>query len=466
MEFLCSLYDADGLHQSRMVLHGCKRRSEHIMVSERRGDNVIDEQQCINTKASTNTQFFPLLELPVHIICDIISRLPLMNIFQCRCVCKMLLKLLKDPYFSKIHLARAPTLTTNLILEENMGKWGALHFFTCDLSESTLSSCSSDNQNIHCYFSRGLPALSKLNAEFSFRTQRLTLIGSCNGLLCLYFDSPSKPFYGICNPILGECIKLPRLPASTPLFTYAKHSGFGYCPRMKQYKVVSFMYLTSADPLNSIDSKIMVAEVHTLGSDSWRRIENAPRPKRNSFDPFLNGALHWITTSSRPSELISSLDLEREMFKFVPPPAHFDVSYVNKVSWINVGVLRGCLCICYIYEDSDFEVWVMREYGVKQSWIKEFSIDMKFYCKLQVEDLHRPIKLFSNGDLWFISSFDSLVSYSPQKGTFRELRSMGPWKTEVTAHDLSFISLKDVAGERSSKVLNLRIGRRRFILGI
>ncbi|KAL0454525.1 UNVERIFIED_CONTAM: F-box protein [Sesamum latifolium] len=413
-----------------MVLQGCKRRFETVMVGEERGGNLIGDKQFINTEESTSTLFSPLLELPVHIICDILSRLPLMNILRCKCVCKMFLKLVKDPYFSKVHLARAPTLTTNLVLQENIGKWGALHFFTFDLSESTLSSCSSADQDTPSYLNRGLPMLSKLNADFSFRTQRLTLVGS------------------------------------SPHCTYANHSGFGYCPRTKQYKIISFMHLTSVDPLNSTDSKRMVADVHTLGSDSWRRIENPPCPNRTSFDPFLNGCLHWITNSNRPSELITSFDLEKEKFKVVPPPAHFDVQYMNKVSWINIGVLRGCLCICYMYEDAEFEVWVMREYGVKESWSKEFSIDMKFYCKLRVEDLHRPIKFFSNGDLWFISSSESLVSFSPRKRTFRELRSMGPWKTEVTAHSLSFISLKGVVGAESLQVKKLMIGGRRFILGI
>ncbi|KAL0348183.1 UNVERIFIED_CONTAM: F-box protein [Sesamum angustifolium] len=449
-----------------MVLQGCKRRFETIMVSEERGGNMIGDKQFINTEESTSTLFSPLLELPVHIICDILSRLPLMNILRCKCVCKMFLKLVKDPYFSRVHLGRAPTLTTNLVLQENIGLWGALHFFTFDLSESTLSSCSSADQDTPSYLSRGLPMLSKLNADFSFRTQRLTLVGSCNGLLCFYFDSSSRPFYGITNPILGEYIKLPQLTLSAPHCTYANHSGFGYCPRTKQYKIISFMHLTSVDPLNSIDSKRMVADVHTLGSDSWRRIENPPCPNRTSFDPFLNGCLHWITNNNRPSELITSFDLEKEKFKVVPPPAHFNVQYMNKVSWINIGALRGCLCICYIYEDAEFEVWVMREYGVKESWSKEFSIDMKFYCKLRVEDLHRPIKFFSNGDLWFISSSESLVSFSPRKRTFRELRSMGPWKTEVTAHALSFISLKDVVGVESLQVKKLLIGGRRFILGI
>lgn len=442
-----------------MVSRKCKRRRhEDIMENKVREHKVIGEERCIISKASTDLHFFPLLELPVHIICDIISRLPLRIICRCRCVCKMLLELLKDPYFSKIHLTIAPTLTTNLILEENFRKCGSLHFFNCDFSEYTRSSYSidSNHQNISCSIKGGLPALNKGNAEFTFCTQRLTLIGSCNGLLCLYFDSSSEPFYGICNPILGEFLKLPQL--SAPSFAYANHSGFGYCPRMKQYKVIRYMYP------NPIDSTIMVAAVHTLGSDSWRSlIENAPSPKQKSFDPFLNGALHWITTSNGPSKLICSFNLERERFVFVPPPSHFDTQYVKKVSWINIGVLKGCLCICFTCEDIEFEVWAMREYGVQDSWTKEFRIDMKFYCQLRVVDLHRPVKLFNNGDLLFISSFNSLVSFSPQKRTFRELSALGRLRKDITAHDLSFVSIKDIAGAKSTRVLNYRVGRIRLL---
>lgn len=436
-----------------MVSRQCKRRYEDVKLTE---EEKIGEQQCtiMSKESAENCILFHLLELPAHIICDIISRLPLRSILRCRLVCKMLLHLLKDPYFSNTYLTTAPTLTTNLILQDNIAKTGSLHFFTCHLSESTLSSCSSNDQSIRCSFSGELISVNKGNADFSFRTKRLALIGSCNGLLCMYFNSSSDPFYGICNPILGEFLKVPRLSA------YADHSGFGYCLRMKQYKVVSFMY-------SPIDSSKMVAAVHTLGSDSWRRgTESAPSPKLKPFDPYLNGAIHWITTSSRPSELICSFNLERERFGFIPPPSHFDAPYVGKVSWINIGVLKGCLCVCSTYEDVEFAVWAMREYGVQESWTKEFRIDVKFYCRLQVEDLHRPVKLFSNGDVWFISSFNSLVSFSPWKRTFRELRSMGRWKNDVTAHDLSFLSIKNIAGISSSKVLNYRVGKERFHLAV
>ncbi|CAI9765276.1 unnamed protein product [Fraxinus pennsylvanica] len=412
---------------------------------------------CISTDAAVTTATaiatstsglkLPILELPVHIIVDILSRIPLKDILRCRCVCKTILKLLKDPYFAEVHLARALTTTSNLIIREHGSKWGSLYFFTFDLGEAGLSSCCGADWMSHSYL-RHLHPLSRINFDFSFRGRNLAFIGSCNGLLCLYYNSQSKPFYSICNPILQEYTELPDLAASTPSYIYSNLSAFGFCPRTKQYKVIRFLWPTSVDPLTSIQSSGMVADIHTLGSDSWRRIENPVWLKQQAFDPFVNGALHWITTSHKPSELISSFDLETEQFRLLPPPPHFSLHYVKNVSWINIGVLRECLCLCYIYEDAQFEAWVMKKYGVKESWTKKFSIDMKLYCNLRVEDLHRPIKFLSNGDLCFLFASNSLVSFNPKKKTFRELKKMGPWRTEVTAHVLSFISLKDAVGAK------------------
>ncbi|KAL3651506.1 hypothetical protein CASFOL_004508 [Castilleja foliolosa] len=439
-----------------MELRGCKRRIEHVMFTERRDDIMI-------TEASTSsTPVFTLLDFPVPIIYDILSRLPLTDIFRCRCICKMLLKLLKDSYFSKIHFALASTLRTNLILRENFGRWDALHFFTFDLSESTLPSCSSidGDQTIYCSTS------SERNSEFTFRTNGLTLVGSCNGLFCFYSNPPSRPFYVICNPILGECIRLPQIITPSMLYNYENRLGFfGCCPRTKQYEIISFVDRTSADYINSVYARKVIVHIHTLGSDSWRTIEDVPCPKRSPFDPLLNGSLHWITDSEKPSELITSFELGTEKFDFVAPPSHFNSLYMNKVSWINVGVLRGCLCLCYIYEDVLFDVWVMREYGVRQSWTKEFGIDMKFYCQLRVEDLHRPLRFFGNGDMCFVSSAGTLVSFSPKKRTFKELRLIGS-RREVSLHNLSFISLKDIVGKKNPDLQILGIKSRELMFDL
>ncbi|XP_021853486.2 F-box protein CPR1-like isoform X2 [Spinacia oleracea] len=44
---------------------------------------------------------------------------------------------------------------------------------------------------------------------------------------------------------------------------------------------------------------------------------------------------------------------------------------------VGLGILDGCLCLSISYNkvcDSDFDVWVMKEYGVAESWTKLISI--------------------------------------------------------------------------------------------
>lgn len=402
---------------------------------------------------------FPLLDLPVGVICDIFSRLPLRNILQSKLVCKMLLELLKDPYFIGIHFARAAiSTTTNLIIHEYRINIGVFRLVAFDHSETVLASCSSTDRELFYYNPDKVSDSQNSIAEIVHQTKRVTLVGSCNGLLC-FLVSPSEHLFQehtfhICNPVLSEFAQSPTIYGLSPVNIYVNHSGFGYCPGTKQCKVISFM--------PSSGSTVM-AKIHTLGSDSWRTIyEDIPQIEMAAFEPFLNGNLHWITKSREPSQLIAAFDLEKEIFRYVPLPDHFTRQYVTEVTWINIGVLRNSLCACYIYKDSEFEVWIMREYGVKESWTKEFTFELEFYCNLRVEDLHRPIKFLSNGDLLFLSSSHCLVTFSPIKRTFRELKHMGFRRSDINAHALSLLSLKDVMGAKHQEVKKQHNRKLRF----
>lgn len=44
------------------------------------------------------------------------------------------------------------------------------------------------------------------------------------------------------------------------------------------------------------------------------------------------------------------------------------------VNVMNIGVLDGCLCVFAGVQDVGIDVWVMKEYGTKESWKKVFSI--------------------------------------------------------------------------------------------
>lgn len=403
---------------------------------------------------------FPVLDLPVNLIYEVLSRLPLKTIFSCKCVCTTFLKLLEDPYFAEIHLVNASTTTTaSLMFQESFGPTRPVSMSMLDLN-GTRSTSPRSTDHGHC---QGIDhPITKPNLKFCYLTDRMNLVGSCNGLICLYKSAPRRPLYCICNPILGEYTILPHPTPTTPFYSYLQNAGFGLCPKTKQYKVVRLM--VSHDPSMAFTSRTIVAEVHTLGTQSWRKIEDAPCPRTGlSFDPFLNGSLHWVTDRQSASDLICSFNLETEKFQQVPPPSHFDLDYLSKISWINVGSLRGCLCLCYIFEGVQFSVWVMKENGFNKCWTNEFCIDFRFFCGLKAEDLYHPIKFMENeneGELCLLCNNVSLLFYSPKKKTFRDLGDFALAKTDVIAHTPSFISLKDAAvvGE-SLKVKKFKWGK-------
>ncbi|KAL1811752.1 hypothetical protein DCAR_0623876 [Daucus carota subsp. sativus] len=395
---------------------------------------------------------FPIFELPPNLLYQIISRLPLKTIFSCRCVCRTFLKLIEEPYFAETHLNRALSTSTTIIVRENdfPSPYFRPYMLEVDFTPKK-SSLSSDHHLYHQHIiSRQSREVPLRDVKCCFLTGDATLISSCNGLLCLYSPSPKNPTYCICNPVSGECMTLPHPAPLTSDCTYLNHSGFGFCPRTKQYKVVRFM--SSAQTLRA------VALVHTLGTRSWRNIGEAPHPKpQGFFDNFLDGKLHLITASRNICDVLFSFDLETEKFEPVPLPAHFSPEYYGKISWISVGVTCGCLCLCYTSSDTHFEVFVMEEYGVRESWIKKFAIDVKFYCGLRIEDLQKPIKYLNNEELLFLSRFNSLVSYSPQKGTFRDIKSLGNGRAEAISHVSSFVSLKTHVFKRGIKYEKIKL---------
>ncbi|KAE9446779.1 hypothetical protein C3L33_21322, partial [Rhododendron williamsianum] len=320
-----------------MVIGRCKRGREHNSTFEGKEDNKEDEQQLQDhTAASESVLGCGILELPMNLICEILSRLPPKTIICCKCVCKTFLKILTDPYFSEINLIKAPNVCASLILQHSPSSC-AFHFvYMQDLEEtSAAATCTADDRPFYRRrISRPCQALTVKSTRFELSHRQVTLVGSCNGLLCLYHAS-WPPFHYICNPVLGEVMVLPNQISAKRAYNYRSHSGFGFCPKTKQYKVISLTCMQYTDPETRLVSGKTKAEIYTLGTESWRKIGDAPLPKsEGSFDSFLNGILHWITDGFTAFNLISSFDFEMEQFGSVPGPTHFDqeslVSYNHR----------------------------------------------------------------------------------------------------------------------------------------
>ncbi|KAH0720534.1 hypothetical protein KY285_005344 [Solanum tuberosum] len=92
---------------------------------------------------------------------------------------------------------------------------------------------------------------------------------------------------------------------------------------------------------------------------------------------FVYGKLHWSTSSSIPGpdpnvhkgKCIIAFDLANENWEKVEKPS-FGEGEVE----LRVRKLRSDLSVFIDYKTTHIGAWVMKEYGVKESWTKMFTI--------------------------------------------------------------------------------------------
>ncbi|GMH11001.1 hypothetical protein Nepgr_012842 [Nepenthes gracilis] len=360
--------------------------------------------------------------LPCSIVIDILGRLPMKTLSQCRYVCKAWRSMLTENYFYKLYAAHTPT---TLILQIK----GSIS----SLRDIYLIEAADDCSITSCYLSIS----EKCCAEVpNFRYQ---LGNSCNGLICLR-ELRSREPVAIWNPIMGQYSILPE---PTSISDDKVVAGFGFCSRTNRYKVLRVFHEKQAP------ASKWATEIHDFGVDrKWRRIGDAPYAIPSLIPGFyINNSLHWIVdyaSSTSCDELICSFDFVNENFTSIPQPPIFSFDQRNKYHWSNLGILRGCLSICAIDARvfrPDVQVWVMEEYGVPESWVKKLSIRDP---AVDWWDPYRWIQVtnfLKNGKILILCGHRYLLEYDPHGRSFQSLRSLD---FPAIAHVPCFVSLKDV----------------------
>lgn len=386
-------------------------------------------------------------ELPSSVIIEILRRLPIKTLVQCRYVCKAWYTMLSEIYFYKLYSTRAPTC---LMIQVKGDSIDCLRDIC--IMESTDDSVNS--RKVHINFDteedkesddeENEPSFSNGNhPDFKYQ-----LGNSCNGLICLRELRSREPI-AIWNPIMGQYVILPQPKTASDGKIVA---GFGFAPRTKVYKVLRIFH-EKQTPAEKI-----VAEIYDFGvsSVSWRRIEDAPCPIPSRIPGcFVNSSLHWILDNSIPNQLICSFDFGEEGFKYVSPPPIFSLDG-KKFHWSNLGILAGCLSICAIDAKvfrPDVEVWVMEDYGVPESWVKKLSI------RDPAVDWWDPFRwiqvtnFLKNGDIILLCGHRFVLAYDPRERTFVNKEG---FDFPAIAHVLSFISLKNALREDDPSALDVK----------
>ncbi|KAE9456306.1 hypothetical protein C3L33_11803, partial [Rhododendron williamsianum] len=323
--------------------------------------------------------------IPSTILMEILSKLPISTICNCKCVCSYFRNLISDPQFSQLILSRS---SPSLLLCSNDSRESSLYSIesinTCDVE--------SDIDDDICIPSS---TLLKFYPGCDGPAEGLEVLSSCNGLICFHWPRTCNP-YVICNPVINEYVIVPQIEKRG--FDQCS-SGFGFCSGTNQYKVLRLLYRRTGF---GVTGKIKLeAEINTLGTNLWRRVGDALSCLHwYPSGCFLNGALHWML----------GVSLEQ----------------------IKIGVLKDGLSIFHRPINYMLDIWVMKDYAAQESWTKDFVIKIPNpYNNIVCQ----PLMVLSNSDILMSYALSTLLSWNTRDGSIRKGNTLEHFTAMSTVGD-------------------------------
>ncbi|KAK9684509.1 hypothetical protein RND81_10G214800 [Saponaria officinalis] len=139
---------------------------------------------------------------------------------------------------------------------------------------------------------------------------------------------------------------------------------------------------------------VLDAAVFSLRESEWKLVEDVDNPTDQLFIDqnvlMKNHLLNWLISGSggyriycfdvRSDKWTSEVPL---MDLFTQEMVRTDEDENKVVREVNLGILQGCMCLSARTNLSEV-VWMMKEYGVKESWVKLFDIS----CSVSPDRLH------------------------------------------------------------------------------
>lgn len=230
------------------------------------------------------------------------------------------------------------------------------------------------------------------------------VVGSCDGLFCI---SGGDHDLFLWNPSIRKSKKLPFSGSNVHCSSYLAY-GVGYNECQDDYNVVQVM--ASSHSEYGFQNEF---RVYSLKTNSWKMIEEYPGVIFcNDPAKFVNGRLHWIATrvsDKNDSWFVSSLNLVDETYENV---ALLDLTYGN-FDW-ELEILGGNLCVFCDYYKVQMDVWVMKAYGLVESWTNVASIPYLIAIR------HSLFPVFiSHNDEILLQHGSSLLIYNSTHNTFK-----------------------------------------------
>ncbi|XP_074319826.1 putative F-box/LRR-repeat/kelch-repeat protein At1g11620 [Silene latifolia] len=304
-------------------------------------DNNLQLDDPINEK---DEKFLHKLDLPHDLITQyIITRLPIKSLLQCKSISKQWYSTLSSPYFGNTHFNFSPFYQSfNPIIHNLLIQSGNDYFIYTYNECDFVDECNK--------------GLFKLDVNFDdLPKDKILVIGSCNGLLCLYC---SLGYLIIWNPIINQWVKF-----SCPSLENCKNStwGFGYVSCVDDYKAVR-MSESKGNP-----SEILV-HVFSLRNEEWKQVYDEKickyvlRGASLSAGLLIDETLYWIVyrQGGEYEQDVLGFDLGFERFDIVQNLVQGD-SYIGWVRFL--CCMGGCLSMSRVTDRGDVSVSMLKQSG-------------------------------------------------------------------------------------------------------
>ncbi|KAL3818010.1 hypothetical protein ACJIZ3_003915 [Penstemon smallii] len=283
--------------------------------------------------------------VPNEIAIDILSRLQVESVLQCRKVCKNWRKLTSSSQFIELHQRRAAPI----ILRR--------HGSYQDSWVSVIDEKSEEKCEV-----MGLGTFS--------------LLGCCNGLVLMKPRYPSFDYFVI-NPLS----KGGKITTIYSMISRGDPCGFFFHPLAKEYRIL-FACKNSGSCYEY--------HLYLFGAKMWRKTINpyfyCVPPRDATCCAIVNRALHWIHSRfvvwERTGEnfCIIVFETNNEKFSMRPIPPVQSQSR-GRGQTMRLLVKEDRLCFCHVAsEEHVMSVWILEDY-VNWCWIRKYNVNLDWDIK-------------------------------------------------------------------------------------
>ncbi|XP_058782856.1 F-box only protein 8-like [Vicia villosa] len=340
------------------------------------------------------------------IVFSILSKLPLKSLKRLESVSKSWSLLFYNPYFM--------TMFRNYFVSKDHSFYDDISFLLHLKNDGLLYSLSgegSENNKVRFHWEK--LSLRDRGNNFSFNISGPI---SFNGTLCVQYYHNGYPKIMLWNPATTEFkIIFEEYGHFSNENDWSDHYQVGYDHVKDDYKMIRH---TQCRPRtsNGISS---FWEIFSINNNSWRKIDDDfPHSCRSSEEVYVDEVSHWCEKTGARTYLVS-FDFSKESFITTLVPSHIDddFDFISK-RWTRVSsltVLNGSIAFIVHYEEtSTFDILILGELGVEESWTKFFIVGPLSCLKI-------PIGIGKKGNILIQKKDNKLAWFDINTGTIDEI---------------------------------------------